>query len=208
MQHRVDRVEYGGELTVHARLAPAAVRLGLRVIYRWRGDATGLSLTVEVSPDGDWTVPLPRLGVRLGVPVRLHRVEWYGDGPGEAYPDSRQAVRVGRYTATVKEMQTPYVYPQENGNRANVRWLTMLDDNGSGLRIEGDPLIDISVQPWPAEAIAAARHPVDLKPGDTAWINLDHRHNGLGSASCGPGVLPQYQLYARTVVFSVRFALQ
>ena len=207
MQHRVDRVECDDELTVHARVAPAAVRLGLRVIYRWRGDPTGLSLTVEVSPEGTWAVPLPRLGVRLGVPGRLHRVEWYGQGPGEAYPDSRQAARVGRYTTTVEGMQTPYVYPQENGNRTGVRWLSLLDDRGRGLRIEGDPLIDVSLRRWTTEAIAAARHPTDLVPGDTVWIHLDHRHHGLGSASCGPGVLPQYELHARAEVFSVRFGL-
>ena len=102
--------------------ATAASRLGLRVIYRWRGDALGLRLTVEVVSEGDWIVPLPGLGVRLGVQGRLRRVEWYGGGPGEAYPDSRQAARVGRYTSTVDDMQTPYVYPQENGNRSAVRW--------------------------------------------------------------------------------------
>jgi beta-galactosidase len=145
--------------------------------------------------------------VRLGVPGRLHRVEWYGEGPGEAYPDSRQAVRVGRYAATVDEMQTPYVYPQENGNRTSVRWLTLLDDNGNGLRIQGGPLIDVSLHRYTTEAIAAARHPADLKSGDTIWINLDYRLNGLGSASCGPGVLPQYRLYARAAVFSMRFEI-
>jgi len=82
MRHRVDRIEYDDDLTVHARVAPAASRLGLRVIYRWQGDALGLRLTVEVLPEGDWTVPLPRLGVRLGVPGRLRLVEWYGGGPG------------------------------------------------------------------------------------------------------------------------------
>ena len=207
MRHRVDRVEYDDDLTVHARVAPAASRLGLRVIYRWQGDALGLRLTVEVLPEGDWTVPLPRLGVRLGVPGRLRRVGWYGGGPGEAYPDSRQAARVGRYTSTVDDMQTPYVYPQENGNRSAVRWLTLLDESGRGLRIEGQPLIDVSLRRWTTEALAAAAHPTDLVPGDQVWINLDHRQNGLGSASCGPGVLPQHRLHAEPVAFSLRFAL-
>jgi beta-galactosidase len=207
MRHRVDRVDYGYDLTVHVRVAPAASRLGLRVIYRWRGDARGLRLTVEVWPEGDWTLPLPRLGVRLGVPERLCRVEWYGGGPGEAYPDSRQAARIGRYASTVDDMQTPYVYPQENGNRSAVRWLTLLDDSGRGLRIEGGPLIDVSLRRWTTEALAAAAHPTDLVAGDQVWIHLDHRQNGLGSASCGPGVLPQYRLHAEPVAFSLRFAV-
>jgi beta-galactosidase len=122
MRHRLDRVDCDDDLTVQARIAPAASRLGLRVIYLWRGDALGLRLTVEVVPEGDWIVPLPGLGVRLGLPGRLRRVEWYGGGPGETYPDSRQAARVGRYTSTVDDMQTPYVYPRENGNRSAVRW--------------------------------------------------------------------------------------
>jgi beta-galactosidase len=105
-------------------------------------------------------------------------------------------------------MQTPYVYPQENGNRTSVRWLTLLDDSGRGLRIEGDPLIDVTLRRWTTEAVAAARHPTDLAPGDSVWINLDHRHNGLGSGSCGPGVLPQYTLHAGAAVFSVRFGLR
>jgi beta-galactosidase len=204
MRHRVDRVDCDDDLTVHARVAPAASRLGLRVIYRWRGDARGLRLTVGVLPEGDWVTPLPRLGVRLGVPGWLRRVEWYGGGPGEAYPDSRQAARVGRFTSTVDDMQTPYVYPQENGNRSAVRWLTLLDDSGRGLRVEGEPVVDVSLHRWTAEALAAAAHPTDLVPGDQVWINLDHRQNGLGSASCGPGVLPQHRLHAEPVTFALR----
>jgi beta-galactosidase len=104
-------------------------------------------------------------------------------------------------------MQTPYVYPQENGNRAAVRWLTLLDDRDRGLRIEGEPVIDVSLRRWTTEALAAAAHPTDLVPGDQIWINLDHRQNGLGSASCGPGALPQHVLHAEPAAFSVRFVL-
>lgn len=51
------------------------------------------------------------------MPGVLRNVEWFGRGPGEAYADSWQAARVGRYAMTVDEMQTPYVFPQENGCR-------------------------------------------------------------------------------------------
>ena len=57
----------------HEQNNTSLARLGLQVICRWRGDAMGLTLTVEVSPEGDCAVPLPRLGVRPGVPGRLHR---------------------------------------------------------------------------------------------------------------------------------------
>ena len=63
----------------------------------------------------------------------------------------------------------------------------------------------MSLRRWTTEALAAAAHPTDLVPGDQAWLNLDHRQNGLGSASCGPGVPPQYRLHAEPAAFSVRF---
>jgi beta-galactosidase len=203
MRHRVDGVEVGTDLVVRARVAPAGSRLGLRVVYRWAALDGCLRLTVDVTPEGEWTVPLPRLGLRLTAPARLERVEWFGLGPGEAYADIRRAARVGRYSATVDELQTPYVYPQENGARADVRWLTVTDAGGHGLRVEGEPTIDVCARRWSTEELARACHPVDLVPGDRVFINLDHAQNGVGTASCGPGVLPRYQLHAAETSFHV-----
>ena len=80
----------------------------------------------------------------------------FGLGPGEAYRDSRRAARVGRFRATVDELQTPYVFPQENGNRADVRWLPLRDDTGAGLAVAGEPVIDVTARRWTSEALDAA----------------------------------------------------
>jgi beta-galactosidase len=204
MQHRVDEVTVApDEVIVRTRVAPAATRLGLLVTYRWTSDGEILRLAVQTSPDGAWQLPLPRLGLRMALPAAYGRVEWFGLGPGEAYPDSRRAVRVGRYTASVEELQTPYLFPQENGNRAEVRWLTLTDETGAGVMVTGEPHIDATVRRWTTEDLDAARHPVDLQASDLIWLNLDHGQNGLGSGSCGPGVLSQYQLEATPTLFSV-----
>jgi beta-galactosidase len=105
----------------------------------------------------------------------------------------------------VDELQTPYVFPQENGNRADVRWLTLRDDTGAGLAVAGEPVIDVTARRWTSEALDAARHPIDLQPEERIWLNLDYRQNGLGSASCGPGVLPAHQLPAVPTTFTVTF---
>jgi beta-galactosidase len=141
----------------------------------------------------------------MALPGELHNIEWFGLGPGEAYPDSRRAARVGRFRADVDELQTPYVFPQENGNRAEVRWMTLRDDAGAGLAVAGDPTIDVTARRWTTEDLDAARHPLDLKAGKRIWLNLDHAQNGLGSASCGPGVLPLYRLSAVPATFTVTF---
>ena len=208
MQHRIDEVTVGpDELTVRTRVAPAATDLGLYAAYQWTACGDTLRLTVEVTPDGDWKLPLPRLGLRMSLPGAFQYVEWFGLGPGEAYRDSRRAARVGRFRATVDELQTPYVFPQENGNRAGVRWLTLRDDTGAGLAVAGEPVIDVTARRWTSEALDAARHPVDLRPEERIWLNLDHAQNGLGSASCGPGVLPAYRLSAVPATFTVAFRL-
>jgi beta-galactosidase len=206
MQHRVGAVTAGpDELVVRTRVAPAASRLGLFATYRWTATPDALRLTVQVEPDGVWTLPLPRLGLRMALPAGLGQVEWFGLGPGEAYRDSRRAVRVGRYRASVGELQTPYVFPQENGNRAGVRWAEITDDAGAGLRVTGDPVIDITVRRWTTEDLDAARHPTELTPRDRIFLNIDHSHHGLGSGSCGPGVLPRHRLVAAPATFSVTF---
>lgn len=203
MRHRTLAIDVEDDaLVVRTRVAPAATDLGLLVTYRWTARGDEVALELDVVPDRAWDFPLPRLGVRFGVPRALDRVTWFGRGPGEAYPDSRLAARVGRFAATVAELQTPYALPQENGSRTEVRWAEL----GGRLRIAGRPHFELTVRPWTSEALAAARHPTDLiADPDHLWVNADLAHNGLGSASCGPGVLPQYRLEPRPFVFSVGF---
>jgi beta-galactosidase len=206
LQHRVDEVAVEDDaLVVRARVAPAGTDLGVSVTYRWSAVPGGLRLEVGVVPEGDWPCPLPRVGLRMAVPARLRRVEWFGRGPGEAYADTGRAARVGRFAATVEELQTPYLYPQENGNRAGVRWATLTDGDGNGIRVRGEPTFDLTARPWTSEQLDAARHPTDLHPGDRVWVNLDLAQQGIGSASCGPGVLPAYRLDPVPASFTVRW---
>ncbi|WP_406496319.1 DUF4981 domain-containing protein [Streptomyces sp. NBC_01604] len=210
MQHRLDSVEAGeNALTVRTRVAPAAREVGLDTVYRWTSDGTRLRLTVSVTPEGEWTLPLPRLGVRLGLP-EADQVKWFGGGPGEAYPDTRSASLVGRWQSTVDDLQTPYVRPQENGARADVRWVEL-----GGLRIEGDPEFWFTARRWTTEQLDAATHLTDLTAGTASdsgsaaavWVNLDHGLHGIGSQSCGPGPLPQYFLRAEPTEFSFVFSV-
>ncbi|MEU0185564.1 glycoside hydrolase family 2 TIM barrel-domain containing protein [Streptomyces sp. NPDC006207] len=206
MRHRVDGVEAEDDaLTVTTRVAPAAASFGLRTVYRWTADGDRLHLTVDVAPEGRWTLPLPRLGVRLGLCGTLTRAEWYGGGPGEAYPDTRAASRIGLHTATVDALQTPYVRPQENGARADVRRVRLRREDGTGVAIEGGPPFWFTARRWTGEELDAAAHTCDLVPGNILWVNLDHALHGIGSQSCGPGVLPRYRLAAAEASFGFTF---
>jgi beta-galactosidase len=207
LRHRVDEVrEVAGGLLVRAWIAAAGQEAGMATEYHWSTEGGDLILTVSVEPRGDWSCGLPRLGVRLALPGLLDRVEWFGLGPGEAYPDSRLAARVGHFKSTVDDLQTPYVVPQENGARAGVRWARLSGADGRGLHVApvGDPQLSLTARRWSTEHLTAAKHTTDLRPSDTVFLHLDVAQHGLGSASCGPDVLPRYQLAAAPTTWQLR----
>ncbi|TDE03401.1 glycoside hydrolase family 2 TIM barrel-domain containing protein [Jiangella asiatica] len=209
MHHRTEGIDVaadGDALVVRTRVAPAAEAFALLAIYRWTavGDAA-VRLELDVVPDGPWPdLPLPRLGLRLAIPAHLGLVRWFGPGPGEAYPDIRQAARVGNHGATVDALQTPYVFPQENGHRIDVRHATLTDaSTGAGLEVVGDPVFGLTARRWTTEDLDAARHHHELHPREHVFVTLDVAQHGIGSASCGPGELPRYRLRAAPARFAV-----
>ena len=162
-------------------------------------------LTTSFAPTAMKLPLLPRLGVRLSLPARFDCLTWYGRGPHENYCDRQESARVGVYSGSVQEQFVPYVKPQENGNKGDVRWATLTDGRGQGLLAAGLPLFACSAHHFTAEDFTGAPHLSDLKPRAETVLNLDWRQGGLGSNSCGPGVLPQYQLLLEAPVeFAVR----
>jgi beta-galactosidase len=207
MTDRVLAVEpEGGALAVRVRVAAAGTDRALLATFRWSAEDGALACAVEVEPTGDWPFPLPRLGTRMALPARIERLEWFGLGPGEAYADSRAGVRVGRFALPVGALHTNTVMPQENGNRAEVRWARLTDAHGAGLEVRGRPHVELTARRWTSEDLDAARHAADLVPRDRVFVNVDLGQHGLGSAACGPAVLPQHRLEARPAGFA--FALR
>jgi len=150
--------------------------------------------------------PLPRVGVRMTIPNGYETFTWYGRGPHETYSDRQQCGRVGLYHGSVDEQFVEYVYPQENGNKTDVRWAALSDAEGDGLLVVANPLMNTSVHHYTAMDLTNAKHTCDLIRRDEITFNLDLAQCGLGSASCGPGVLPQYLLQpgAYTLKFTLR----
>ncbi|MEW6648881.1 MAG: glycoside hydrolase family 2 TIM barrel-domain containing protein [Chloroflexota bacterium] len=136
--------------------------------------------------------PLPRLGVTLVVPPGFETFTWLGRGPLENYADRNAGSAVGLYRSTVAEQYVPYIMPQENGNKTEVRWAALSNAQGYGLLASGQPLLEVSVSHFTANDLYHAMHTHQLTPRPEIYFNLDLRQCGLGGASCGPGTLPQY----------------
>ncbi|HTV10503.1 MAG TPA: glycoside hydrolase family 2 TIM barrel-domain containing protein [Acidimicrobiales bacterium] len=193
------------EVVVTTRVAAAASAWGLSCTYRYLFDRDGqLAVVVDGAPDGDAPSTFARLGLVTALAPRFCSVVWYGLGPHETYPDSKAAGRLGRHCAQVDDLETPYVRPQENGQRSEVRWF-QLSDGHSGVAIVGDQLFGFSAHRWSTARLAAASHRDELVPEPRLWLHLDHRQHGLGSATCGPGPLEQYVLQSAPFSFGFGF---
>ena len=195
LRHRLLAVRWQDDaVVVQTRVGAAASDLSIDATYRWRGTGDRLDLQLDVQPRGPWPGPIPRLGIRTSLPARLDQVTWFGRGPAEAYPDVSEAARVGRFARTVDQLQTPYLRPQENGSRIDVRWARITDQEGAGLLVEGGPVFAFSARRWSTEQLDDARHPPDLRATDRVHLHLDLAQHGIGTAACGPGPLPRYAL--------------
>jgi beta-galactosidase len=124
---------------------------------------------------------LPRIGLTLVLPSQFSEVEWYGRGPHENYADRKLSAHVGRYRTQVDAERPAYVVPMESGGREEVRWLALTEAaTGMGLRIVADDLLHFDVHRNSVHDLALSRHGSELPHRDAIWLNLDHRHLGVG----------------------------
>jgi beta-galactosidase len=194
-----------GELVVHDRYGMAVFDHVVDVRYTWRSDGTSLALAVAVEPGPNWTGTWARIGFDLTLPDSLQSVRWTGLGPGPKYPDTGQAQRRGWFEHSVSELQVNYARPQENGSRAGVTELSLVDaGSGTGLTIRGEGF-SFAVRPWTQAALAEASHPFDLAADGALHLTLDAHQHGIGTASCGPGVMPAYRLEPQSAAFAIVF---
>jgi beta-galactosidase len=169
---------------------------------------------------------VPRIGMNVELPKRLDQTEWFGRGPFENYSDRKLAAKVGRYQSPVADHYVPYVRPQENGYKTDVRWLSLTGGGDAGLLVRADGLIGFSVHNnRQADFIPPAKiaitsedgpdarknkrrvnvHVDDIVPGDFVSLNIDLGQMGVGGDdSWGKRTLMQYSLGEKTYQYGFR----
>ena len=196
-----------GAVCVHAVWVCAPVSFGpvlqAETDYTLSADGT-LRLANRFIPLRDNLPPLPRLGLQLELPEEFDRVEWYGRGPRENYPDLLAGAEVGLYEAKVAELHEPYIRPQENGARGGVKALTVTNALGDGLLIACEKgwenRLSFNAHDYSDELLTRAKHTYDLKSEGKTVLSLDYRQGGIGSNSCGPKAMEKDLLYFREPV--------
>lgn len=160
-----------------------------------------IDIEERLLPDSETKCPpMFRFGMRTALPMEYNRVEYYGRGPIENYPDRRDATPLRIYHQSVAEQFYPYIRPQECGLRGDLRWFNLQNSRGAGVRI-------VSPEPFYASALNYSceqlddgvskqqRHPSELIPSERTYLHIDQYHMGLGCVnSWGRLPLDDYML--------------
>lgn len=218
------RMNLAGQMKAE-QVAPGVVRITSKAklaagdatqtnTYTIRGDGS-VEVEAQFSPGSSPLPPLPRFGMQARVSGLLRNVEWYGRGPQENYWDRKLGAAVGLYHDKVENLWFGYVEPQETGNRTDVRWVTLTDADGFGLRVSGEPQINFSAWPFRASELEHEKWPVNLghkhsaevEYSDDITLNLDYGQMGVGGDdSWGAPIHTEFMLPAAD--YSYRFRME
>ncbi len=147
-----------------------------------------------------------RLGFSLNFPSDMSKVSYYARGPRASYIDRLDGEDFGLYETTVKDMYEPFAHPQSNGNRIGLRWFTLTNNEGNGVKVETSGDVAFSLTPWTDAELRTARHEWELPTSNRVVAHFDAVQRGLGNGSCGPGPLPKYEIQkGKTYSNIVRF---
>lgn len=189
----------------------------LTVVYRLPDVRADYTMTYLIQKDGSIKVnallqlpadseapELPRMGLRVKLPPSLNQLEWYGRGPFENYSDRNTASTLGIWQNHTDNGWTKnYIRPQESGYRTDVRWLTLLDDKGFGLQVEGLQPLSISAMPQLTEdfdegAVKKNRHITDINKRPFTVLHIDYAQRGVGGDNTwGAQTHEEYRLFAK-----------
>lgn len=190
------------------------VHFGMAAVYRanvltaqavWKVSPDGaIDLRCDVERQTDF-VSLPRFGIRLFLKKEARDVTYFGYGPHESYIDKHHSCYKALFETDVDELFEDYARPQENGSHWFVKYLNVGDMEGAGLQvIPGDEQFSFNVSRYTQETLENTAHNYELVPSNSTVVCLDYRQAGIGSNSCGPALLEQYQLKEGQFTFAVK----
>lgn len=159
-----------------------------------------MHLAHQVVPSGINSV-LPRIGIQMVLNSDFELLSWYGRGPHENYEDRLSSADMGVHNSTIDEQYIPYIDPQETGNKEDVRWVGLYNNQSQGILFIPDKTMAFSALHLTANDLANAKHTNELIHRQEVVLNMDYRNAGLGNGSCGPGPLDQFRINPQAVSF-------
>lgn len=162
--------------------------------------ANGLHLNTYIEPDKELPV-LARAGIGFSLPKAYTFTQWYGRGPHENYWDRKESAFVGWHGLPLSKLGFDYMAPQENGNRTDIRELSITAGTNK-LTLVADTLLNFNYQKARPEAIAKSNYPHQVKEATNPLLSIDYQQMGLGGDdSWSPRVHPEFRLSQRYYEF-------
>ncbi|KAK5626076.1 hypothetical protein RRF57_001791 [Xylaria bambusicola] len=203
-QIRIDETDTACTIEVKSRIAPPVLAWSVDATTTYTITSTHCSVRVQAQPQGRLLPEtFARFGLTFGLCKTLSIVEWFGRGPMDSYVDKKHSQFMNTWGMQANSMLYEYEFPQEVGNKMDIRWVELREqwgdeEEGRLLRVRfGDHEgASFAVMPYTAKDIDESTHPHELRARkrDDYIVRLDWFHHGLGTGSCGPATLPEYQL--------------
>ncbi|KAJ5383248.1 hypothetical protein N7517_001159 [Penicillium concentricum] len=210
-------------ITTKVRVGPTVLEWAFEAVLTYTITEASVSLHVKGDFTGTHPKYIPRIGLTLRLPRQYDAATWFGRGPGESYRDTKAAARFGTYTASLESgLQTPYEWPQENGNRIDTRWVSVHSSPADSsyaasagavaptpeIKASMDAPFSFSLRKYATMELDRAKHPYELSElNNETELNIDYAHHGIGTASCGPGAFEGNRLEAGAFEFTTSFSL-
>ena len=180
-------------ITVNAKL-PTSVESDWQQVYTVYGTGD-VQITNTLKPGSADLPMIPEVGNLLVLPEEFHNVTWYGRGPEENYIDRKTGYNVGLYKSTVEDFFVDYIKPQETGNRTDVRWVSMTNDDGIGLLAKASTPMEFNALEYTPEELTNNLHSYMLPKSNRVIWRLNYKQMGLGGDnSWGAKPLDKYQI--------------
>ena len=152
----------------------------VKVTYTVIDDHT-IRVDMDYQPTATDRPVMPKFGMRMRLPKDFTQIIYYGRGPWENYPDRKRSAFIGLYETVVKDYETDYIHPQDNGNRCDIRWFK-IGNEAYNLRIDGLQSLCIRAWDYGEEDLEGVRHPNEINRGRFVNLNIDLSVHGVGGA--------------------------
>ncbi len=123
---------------------------------------------------------IPRIGWQFEMDNQYDAWTWYGRGPHENYSDRKLGAAIGKYEVSVSKDFFHYIQPQESNNRTDIRWMSLTNSSGQGIKFIGEPTLSASAWPYTMNDLQKARHIYELPERETITVNIDDVQMGVG----------------------------
>ena len=203
--------EEGGKAIVTADIYLKDVASDYQIVYTMRADGA-LAVNVHYKAGANELPEMPRFGMIFSLYKEFENFNYYGRGPLENYTDRNTASFIGIYQSKVADQYVPYTRPQENGYKTDLRWLTLTNNEGKGIRIEGlQPICASALNNWPEDFDPGLskkyRHTNDITARREVVVCVDLAQRGVGGDNSW-GAYPHKQYLLNDKEYSYGFVIK